>query len=90
MNNSKDLQGSDSHEVLMGIIKHPKVLQDKIMNFISEEREIVDTSLSELIDLTYYLRMNWRGLTPPLVAFALSIVLRQTDSVIESSHSIGN
>ncbi len=79
MKDAQEFQSTDSHDLLMKLLKHPEIVKNKIQNFIEEEKEIFGDSIEEINDLRDYVMSNWRSIVPPLVAFGLSVLLKYTE-----------
>lgn len=77
MNDSIDTHDSNSHEAFMKILKHPSILQEKILNFALVESKMIEESSRDALDIYKYVRSNWRGVAPPLASFALSFLFQQ-------------
>ena len=78
MKSSQEFQNSDSHDLLMRILKNPEIVKNKIQELVEQEKEVFGDSLTEINDLRDYVMSNWRSIVPPLVAFGLSAILKQT------------
>ncbi len=85
MKDPQENQSADSHDLLMKYLKHPELLKEKIQDFVETEREVLGESFQEIADLSEYVLKNWRILAPPLVAFALSFLLKETEGTVKES-----
>ncbi len=82
MKDEQDTQSTDSnHDMLMRFLQHPEVLRQKLQNFIDEEKEVFEDSINEMSELSNYVVSNWRQIIPPVVAFGLSVLLKQAETI---------
>lgn len=84
MEDAQEFKGTETHDLLMKILKNPEIIKDKLQSFIDEEKEVFGDSIEQITDLSSYVMQNWRGLVPPLVAFGLSVLLKQTEPAVDT------
>ena len=87
MEDAQEYKGTDTHDLLMKILKNPEIIKDKLQSFIDEEKEVFGDSIEQITDLSNYVIENWRSLVPPLVAFGLSVLLKHTETQKTDSKS---
>lgn len=78
MKDEQRIGDADTHELFLRILKNPEIVKLKIQDFVEAEREVFSESFDEVSDLSKYVISNWRSLAPPLVAFGLRVLLKQT------------
>lgn len=87
MENVQNQKKSDSHDLLVKILKNPVILKNKVKTFVDEVQIIYQESIAELADLSNYVLANWRSWVLPLVEFGLSVILKTTATIQETSKS---
>lgn len=80
-----DTANDSNHDLLMKFLQHPEMLRQKLENFFDEEKVIFGDSMNEMNKLSSYVVSNWRQIVPPVVAFGLSILLKQTEVINKAS-----